>query len=305
LKVRRLCASFGLTAIVSLVSAYPLRAGQKVLTLATTTSTENSGLLAHIHPHFERQTGIQVKVVAKGTGASLQLAREGNADLVLVHAREKENEFVAQGYGVNRRDVMYNDFVIVGPRQDPAGVKGLQNAADALRRVAGCKHLFVSRGDGSGTHLKEQFLWKQSGLTLVTKTTSVVKKGKSREIVMSRPAGDWYLSIGQSMGKTLNFATEKRGYTIADRGTYYAYALDDTPRTDLMILCEGDRRLANPYGVIAVNPARFTQVKFEAATTYIDWITSPKVQRMIGGFRIGGKVLFHPSALPGHMPQEQ
>ena len=304
-KVRRFCASLGLTAIMFLVSMCPLRAGQQVLTLATTTSTENSGLLAYLHPHFERRTGIQIKVVAKGTGASLQLAREGNADLVLVHAREKEDEFIAQGYGVNRRDVMYNDFVIVGPREDPAGVKGLQEAARALRRIAEHEQLFVSRGDGSGTHLKEQFLWKQSGLTLVRKTTPVVKKGESREIVMSRPAGDWYLSIGQGMGKTLNFATEKRGYTIADRGTYYAYALDDTPRTDLIVLCEGGKRLTNPYGVIAVNPARFTEVKFEAATIYIDWITSPEAQQMIGDFRIGGKVLFHPSSLPGHVPHGQ
>lgn len=269
-------------------------AEETVLTLATTTSTENSGLLAHIHPHFEKKTGIRVKVIAKGTGASLQLARDGNADVILVHAREKEDEFVAQGYGVSRRDVMHNDFVILGPKPDPAGAKGTADAPAALKKIAQKRAGFISRGDSSGTHFKEQFLWRVSGIKLVKKEKQIIKKGKPRTVRMERPEGDWYLSIGQGMGNTIRFATEKQAYALADRGTYYAYALSDKPRTDLVILCEGDARLANPYGVIAVNPRKHPHVKHEAAMKYINWVTSPEVQRMIGEFTKGGKVLFHP-----------
>ena len=269
-----------------------------VLTLATTSSTDNSGLLNHIHPRFEEETGITVKVIAKGTGAALQLARDGNADLVLVHAREQEDEFVAAGHGVERRDVMYNDFVIIGPKEDAAGIAQATSPADALRRLAAGGHVFISRGDGSGTHLKEQKLWRETDMPLDNDVLHTTSGGKEGEFRASRPAGDWYLSIGQGMGKTIMAATEKRAYTIADRGTYYAFALTDPPKTDLAVLFEGDDSLRNPYGIIAVDPDKHPHVNFAAARRYIEWITSAEVQDMIGRYTIGGKVLFHPSATP-------
>jgi len=271
---------------------------EDVLTLATTTSTDNSGLLAHIHPHFEKKAGVRVKVIAKGTGASLQLARDGNVDVVLVHARQKEDEFVAEGYGVMRRDVMYNDFVIIGPKADPAGIGDTRNATDALKRLAASGQAFISRGDGSGTHIKEQQLWRSTGLPLRTKNTSLFAGGKRKEVRSLEPVGRWYLSIGQGMGKTIMVTSEKQAYTLADRGTYYAFALPRPPRTDLVILSEGDESLYNPYGVIAVNPAKHPHVNFAMAREYIHWITSPEVQQMIGEYAVGGKVLFHPNAAP-------
>ena len=269
-----------------------------VLTLATTTSTENSGLLAHIHPDFRKKTGIRVRVVAKGTGASLQFARDGNVDVVLVHARQQEDRFMAEGYGVIRREVMYNDFIIIGPGADPAGIRSARDAAEALKRVAAGGHVFVSRGDASGTHLKEQQLWRRTGMPLQSRTVRIFSPGERKELRSVRPAGRWYLSIGQGMGKTIMLAAEKQAYTLADRGTYYAFALARPPKTDLVILFEGDETLYNPYGVIAVNPARHPQVNFPAAKKYIRWITSPEVQRMIGEYTIQGKVLFHPNAGP-------
>jgi tungstate transport system substrate-binding protein len=271
-------------------------ASGETLTLATTTSTENSGLLAHIHPDFERKTGILVKVVAKGTGASLQLARDGNADVVLVHAREHEDRFIAEGYGVMRRDVMYNDFVLIGPSDDPAGVRGAKEPAEALRRIARAERVFISRGDGSGTHIREQQLWRRTALPLENDTITVVAKGKRNPFETLRPWGNWYLSVGQGMGKTIIIATEKRAYTLADRGTYYSFALAKPPKSDLVILCEGHDSLYNPYGVIAVDPKRHPHVNFAGAKKYIDWITSPEVQQMIGRYKFQGKVLFHPNA---------
>jgi len=281
-----------------------------VLTLATTTSTENSGLLAHIHPDFERKTGLRVKVVAKGTGASLQLGRDGNADVVLVHARAEEDRFVAEGHGVMRRDVMYNDFVVIGPRGDPAGVKEAESPGEALKRIATARHTFISRGDASGTHVKEQELWRQTGMALERERVTVFAGGEEKVFESVRPAGGWYVSVGQGMGKTIMVATERQAYTLADRGTYYAFALADSgtdhafalarpARTDLAILCAGHESLRNPYGVMAVNPERHRHVNFEGAQRYIEWITSPAVQAMIGEYRVGGKVLFHPSASSG------
>ncbi len=269
-------------------------AADDVLTLATTTSTENSGLLAHIHPDFEKKTGIKIKVIAKGTGASLRLARDGNVDVVLVHARTHEDKFVADGFGVMRRDVMYNDFVIIGPSSDPARIKGVKLPANALGRIAACKEVFVSRGDASGTHIREQQLWRRTGMKLESKNVTMFLSGKRKTFQSIRPHGEWYLSIGQGMGKTIMVATEKQAYTLADRGTCYAFALAEPAKTDLVILCEGDRSLLNPYGVIAVNPQRHPQVNFAAAKQYIRWITSPEVQKMIGQYRVSGKVLFHP-----------
>ncbi|HUT13843.1 MAG TPA: substrate-binding domain-containing protein [Thermoguttaceae bacterium] len=258
-------------------------AAPDVLTLATTTSTDNSGLLAQIHPDFEKRTGIKVKVVAKGTGASLQLARDGNADVVLVHAPGLERKFVEKGYGVKRHPVMYNDFVIIGPKSDPAGITNAENPAHALMLIADAEHDFVSRGDQSGTHEKEQYLWAITGNYAEP----------DPETFVLRPTGDWYLSIGQGMGKTISVATEKQAYTLADRGTYYAFALSEPARTDLAILYEGGDDLHNPYSVIAVSPNKHPGVNFEAATKYIEWITSADVQEMIGQYTVQGKMLFH------------
>ena len=273
-------------------------ATEQILVLATTTSTENSGLLAEIHPDFERRFGIRVKVVAKGTGASLQLARDGNADVVLVHAPEEEERFVEEGYGVMRRAVMHNDFVIIGPEEDGAGVGSAKTPGEAFARIARAGHVFVSRGDGSGTHLKEQELWRRSGAALERREVTTIVKGGEKTFESVRPTGDWYFEIGQGMGKAITAATERRGCTLADRGTYYALALARPPRTDLTILYEGDERLRNPYSVIAVNPRGQPHVNFEGARKYIEWITAPEAQRMIGEYRVGGELLFHPGAMP-------
>jgi tungstate transport system substrate-binding protein len=287
----------GLLAALGVLGA-PCSGAQQVLVLATTTSTENSGLLGEIHPDFEKKSGIRVKVVAKGTGASLQLARDGNADVVLVHAPDEEERFVEKGYGVLRRPVMYNDFVIIGPEDDRAGVGSAKTPGEAFARVARARHVFVSRGDGSGTHLKEQELWLESGAALERHEVTVIIGGMERTFESVRPTGDWYLEIGQGMGKAITMTTEMRGYTLADRGTYYALALARPAGTDLRILYEGHESLRNPYSVIAVNPRRHAHVNFEGARRYIEWIASPEVQRMIGDYRVGGKVLFHPSAKP-------
>jgi len=276
--------------------ASPVLAASDVLTLATTTSTENSGLLAYLHPDFEAKTGIRVKVIAKGTGASLQLGRDGNADVLLVHAPEQELKFVAEGYGLMRRNVMYNDFVIIGPADDPAGTRSTETAAEAFRKMPAAQATFVSRGDNSGTHIKEQTIWRKTGLPLEVEEVTVIAGGEEVKSESVRPRGDWYLSIGQGMGKTITFTTEKRGYTLADRGTYYAFSLAEPPKTDLVILSEGDPILFNPYGVIAVSPARHPEMNFDAARKYIDWITSPEVQEMIANYTVQGKTLFHPSA---------
>ena len=273
-------------------------AAEDTLILATTTSTENSGLLAYLHPDFERKTRIRVKVVAKGTGASLQLARDGNADLILVHAREQEDQFVADGYGVMRRDVMVNDFILIGPETDPAGIRGVKDPAEALCRVARRQSEFISRGDGSGTHIREQQLWRRADLPLESETVTLFSQGKKKRFESVRPAGDWYLSIGQGMGKTILIATEKRAYTLADRGTYYSFALAQPAKTDLAVLCQGHESLYNPYGVIAVDPQRYPHVNFAGAKQYIEWITSPEIQRMVGEHKVQGKVLFHPNAAP-------
>lgn len=294
--MRALCRSILLSA--PLLGAFPIPSASdaaEVLTLATTTSTENSGLLRAIHPDFQRRTGITIKVVAKGTGASLQLARDGNADVVLVHARAQEDRFVEQGHGVMRRDVMYNDFVILGPKRDPAGVRTADDPAQALRRIARGGHTFVSRGDGSGTHTKEQALWRETGLPLETQVVAFFSSGRRKTVRTDRPAGSWYLSIGQGMGPAIMMATERQAYLLADRGAYYAFAMARPPKTDLSILYASAASLHNPYGVIAVNPKKHPHVRHEAAVRYIEWITSPEVQAMIGRYQVGGKTLFHPA----------
>jgi len=262
-------------------AATPTAAPPQEMILATTTSTADSGLLESILPVFEKANNAKVKVVAVGTGQALKLGQDGNADVVLVHARAQEEQFVADGWGVDRRDVMYNDFILVGPAQDPAGSKGLSTAAEALQAIASKQATFASRGDNSGTHTKEKDLWKKAGL---------------------EPKGDWYKSLGQGMGDTLIFANEKGAYALADRGTYLSMK-DKLP--NLTILVGGasikensDQSLLNPYGVIAVNPARYPSVKFALAQKFMSWLTAVETQKLIGQYGVDkfGQPLFYPDS---------
>ena len=241
------------------------------LRLATTTSTENSGLLRVLLPKFEASTGIKVHVLAVGTGQALTLGRNGDVDVVLVHAPPAEKQFVTQGYGVNRRAVMYNDFVIVGPRSDPATLQSASDVVEALGRIAKTSSRFVSRGDDSGTHKKERRLWEQTDL---------------------EPSGDWYLEVGQGMGKALQIAAELDAYTLTDRGTWLAYE-GDLP---LSVVFEGDERLFNPYGVIAVNPERHPHTNYRDALRFIDWLTSNEGQDVVRNYRKHNRPLFVPMA---------
>lgn len=275
-------------------------AEDKTIKMSTTTSTENSGLLDVLLPEFKKDTGISVKVFAKGTGASIRDGMDGNVDVIFVHAKAREEKFVSEGYGTKRYAVMHNDFVILGPATDPAKVKSANDAPAALMKIADAKASFVSRGDDSGTHTKEQELWKDTGISLVTETRQIVKKGKKRDVSFMHPGGlgKWYLSIGQGMGKTLTFAEEKQGYTMADRGTFLKYKLGRKQGLDLEILCEGDERLFNPYGVIPVNPKKYTHVKNKLADTFAKWLVSPKAQAMIADYKIQGQQAFFPDAIP-------
>ncbi len=249
----------------------PLAFAQQVLRLSTTTSTENSGLLAYLLPQFEAKTKLKVKVISVGTGKALELARNGDVDVTLVHARAAEDKFVADGDGIDRRDVMYNDFVIVGPQSDPAGVAGGKNVLDALRKIAASPAKFISRGDNSGTDQMERAYWK--ALAIV-------------------PAGSRYLSAGLGMGEVLNMAAELQAYTLSDRATYATYHA----RTGLAIMVEGDPKMYNPYGIIAVNPARHKDINATGARQLIDWLTSADGQKAIASFKPGGQQLFFPSA---------
>ena len=242
--------------------------------MATTTSTDNSGLLSALLPVFKEKTGIEVKVIAVGTGKAIKHGENGDVDVILVHARAAEDKFVADGFGVNRRDVMHNDFVIIGPGDDPAGIKGMKDVAEALGMLAESGGTFVSRGDDSGTHKKEKSLWKAAGI---------------------EPSGEWYMSAGQGMGAVLNIANEKRAYTMTDRGTFIAYR----GKIDLPVIVEGDKRLFNPYGVIAVNPKKHSHVKYNEVMKFIEWLTSEEGQKLIGGFKKDGEILFYPDAVPG------
>lgn len=255
---------------VSLSFASPGLA-QQALRLSTTTSTENSGLLKHLLPAFEAQSGMKVHVISVGTGKALELAKNGDVDVTLVHARPSEDKFVMEGHGVERRDVMYNDFIIAGPVSDPAGIKGMNDVHAALRKIVETKARFISRGDNSGTNQMERAYWKEIG---------------------RKPAGSAYVSAGLGMGEVLTMAAEMQGYTLTDRATYIAYRA----RTGLAVLVEGDRRMFNPYGIIAVNPERHRHVNFKGAMQLIEWITSPAGQQRIAGFRVDGQQLFFPSA---------
>lgn len=276
-------------------------AEEKVLKMSTTTSTENSGLLDVLLPELKKDTGISVKVFAKGTGASIRDGMDGNVDVIFVHAKAREEKFVAEGYGTKRYAVMHNDFVILGPASDPAGIKGTRDAAAALKKIAEAKAKFVSRGDDSGTHTKEQQLWQATGLPLKTETKEIVKKGKKASVSFKSPGGigEWYFSIGQGMGKTLIFAEEKRAYTLADRGTFLNYKFGRKQGLDLEILCEGDLALFNPYGVIPVNPKKYPHVKYEMADAFAKWLISGKAQALIANYKIQGQQAFFPEAIPG------
>lgn len=284
---------------LTIMMAVSVMAADKVLTMSTTTSTQSSGLLDVLLPAFAKDTGIQVKVIAKGTGAAIRDGVDGNVDIIFVHAKGREHNFVEQGYGTKRYAVMHNDFVILGPAADPAGIRGGSDAAQALEKIAVAKQEFISRGDDSGTHTKEQILWRSSAVELKEIVQTIVKKGKKEEITYALPANaeDWYLAIGQGMGKTVTYADEKQAYTLADRGTFIKYKYGKTPAIDLEVLCEGDAGLANPYGIIPVNPKRHPHVKIDLAEKFAEWMTSARGQKLIADYRLEGKQLFYPDAI--------
>ncbi|HEU5014429.1 MAG TPA: substrate-binding domain-containing protein [Roseiflexaceae bacterium] len=266
--------------------------GPGTLRLATTTSTADSGLLDAILPDFEQKYNARVDVVAVGTGQALKLGENGDADVVLVHARKLEDAFVAQGFGVNRRDVMYNDFIIVGPKDDPAGIKGMAQAADAFKAIAARQASFAARGDNSGTATKEQSIWASAGITPTTQMP-------------------WYKSLGQGMGETLTTANEMPAYTLADRGTYLSMK-DRLPNLAIMVggqtIDENkDKALLNPYGVIPVNPEKHSGINADLAEKFAAWITSPETQQKIGAYGKDkyGQPLFYPSTNPSGLDDEK
>jgi tungstate transport system substrate-binding protein len=261
-----------------LISAATLLYGQaaaqeKSIVVASTTSTQDSGLFGYLLPIVKQRLGIDVKVLAQGTGQALDTARRGDADVVFVHARSAEEKFLAEGFGVKRYPVMYNDFVLIGPKDDPAGIKG-RDVLTALQTLKAKSAAFVSRGDRSGTHIAELALWKQAGIDI------------------ARDKGPWYKEIGQGMGAALNMASAANAYVLADRGTWLAFK----NRGDLAILVEGDKRLFNQYGVILVSPAKHPHVKKDLGQQFIDWLVSPEGQRAIAGYKINGQQLFYPNA---------
>ncbi|MDJ0888593.1 MAG: substrate-binding domain-containing protein [Desulfobacterales bacterium] len=285
--------------LAAMLAAYAA-ADEKLLTMSTTTSTQASGLLDVLLPAFKADTGVSVKVIAKGTGAAIRDGMDGNVDLIFVHAKAREKQFVREGYGTRRFPIMHNDFVILGPAADPAGIRGTREVSQTLQKIAGAGAPFISRGDDSGTHTKEQQLWQASGLPLKTASQTIVKKGTNRKISFSHPdgLGRWYFSIGQGMGKALTFAEEKQAYILSDRGTYIKFRYGKKPALDLEVLCEGDPRLANPYGVIPVNPAKFPHVKHALAEQFARWLSAERGQGLIARYRLEGQQLFYPDALP-------
>jgi tungstate transport system substrate-binding protein len=240
---------------------------ESILRLSTTTSTENSGLLKVLLPQFEAQTHIKVHVISVGTGKALELAKNGDVDVTLVHARAAEDKFMAEGHGVNRRDVMYNDFIIVGPVEDGAGIKGSRDVIAAMRKIVAAKARFVSRGDNSGTDQMEQVYWKEAG---------------------GKPQAGAYVSAGLGMGEVLTMAAQMQAYTLTDRATYGAYRA----KTGLAVLVEGDAKMFNPYGIIAVNPAKYPDINIQGANSLINWLTSAPGQAAINAFRVDAQQLF-------------
>ena len=289
----------GLVIFLAFFTLSAMAYGDDTITMSTTTSTENSGLLNVLLPAFTADTGIRVKVIAKGTGAAIRDGMDGNVDIIFVHAKDREEKFVSDGFGAYRLAVMHNDFVIIGPKNDPAGIQGMKNGPEALKRIADKKALFISRGDDSGTHTKEQALWKLSDVVLQTDTRDIVVNDKKKTLAFVHPdgLGEWYFSIGQGMGKTLTFAEEKQAYTLTDRGTYLKYKYGRRQGLDLDILVEGDPALFNPYGIIPVNPEKYPQVKFKEAEIFAKWLVSERAQKIIADYKIEGRQAFFPDAL--------
>lgn len=251
-------------------------AENQVLKMATTTSTDNTGLLDYLAPRFKQDTGVELQWVSVGTGKALELGRNCDVDVLLVHAPAAEKKFVEEGHGVDRREVMYNDFVVIGPENDPAKVKGLA-VSDAMQKMAQDKAVFVSRGDDSGTHKKEIGLWKKAGIEGIDKEA-------------------WYVQTGQGMMATINVAAERNGYTLTDRGTYITYENNQKGNPPLVILVEGDPGLFNQYSVIPINPAKCPDTKFDLAKKFSDWMASEPIQQFIGDFKLLDKQLFTPNA---------
>jgi tungstate transport system substrate-binding protein len=272
MELRRTILRVSLVLIAAAIA--PAASAQSFITIASTTSTEQSGLFSHILPIFNKKTGIEVRVVALGTGQALDMGRRGDADVVFVHAKAAEEKFIAEGHGVKRLPVMYNDFVLIGPKADPAKIAGSKNILDALRRIKEAAAPFVSRGDRSGTHMAELNLWKQAGVDIT------VDKGL------------WYRDTGQGMGPALNSASSMNAYLLSDRGTWIAFK----NRDNLTILVEGDKRLFNQYGVTLVNPEKHKHVKKALGQAFIDWLISPEGQHAIGEYKIRGEPLFFPNA---------
>jgi tungstate transport system substrate-binding protein len=296
--MKRLLAFIGICMLSSVLGT-SVQAEDKVLKMSTTTSTEASGLLNILLPAFEKDTGIKIKVIAKGTGAAIKDGEDGNVDVIFVHAVDREMKFVKDGFGTKRYPVMHNDFIILGPVADPAGIKGMKESPAALKKLAMAKAPFISRGDDSGTHTKELEVWKASGVAMADKKITMAKDGKDVEVNSKSPADSeaWYFSIGQGMGKTLTFADEKQAYTLSDRGTYIAYKFGKKPAIGLEILVEGDADLANPYGIIPVNPAKFPHVQYDMTMQFVNWLTGEPGQKLIGGFLLEGKQLFFPDVI--------
>ncbi|MFZ1000747.1 MAG: extracellular solute-binding protein [Pseudolabrys sp.] len=263
-----------LAAATVLASATVATAQDKSIVVSSTTSTQDSGLFGHILPLFKAKTGIDVKVVSQGTGQALDTGRRGDADVVFVHAKSAEEKFLAEGEGVKRYPVMYNDFVLIGPKGDPAGIKGMKDVAKALQVIKDQQADFISRGDRSGTHIAEINLWNGSGIDI------------------DKEKGPWYKSVGQGMGAALNTANASNAYVLSDRGTWLSFK----NKGDLQILVEGDKRLFNQYGVMLVNPAKHPNVKKDLGQQFIDWLVSPEGQKAIADYKINGEQLFYPNA---------
>jgi tungstate transport system substrate-binding protein len=265
-----------LLAVVTLAAAAaaaPLAAQEKFITVASTTSTEQSGLFKYLLPIFEKKTGIQVRVVAVGTGQALDIGRRGDADVVFVHDPAAEKKFVDDGFGVNYKQVMYNDFVLIGPKSDPAKIAGGKDILAALQKIEAAKASFVSRADRSGTHAAELRYWKAAGIDI------------------AKQKGPWYKETGSGMGPALNTASSMGGYILADRGTWLSFK----NRGDLAILVEGDKKLFNQYGIMLVNPAKHASVKKDLGNSFVNWIASPEGQKAIAGYKVGGEQLFFPN----------
>jgi tungstate transport system substrate-binding protein len=266
---------FMLAAAALAALSLPAAAQDKSIVVSSTTSTQDSGLFGHILPLFKAKTGIEVKVLSQGTGQALYSGRRGDADVVFVHAKEQEDKFVADGFGVKRYPVMYNDFVLIGPKNDPAGIKGSKDIVAALKTIKTKTAPFISRGDESGTHSAELALWKAAGID-----------------VAGADKGSWYKEIGQGMGAALNTASASNAYVLADRGTWISFK----NKGDLLIAVEGDKRLFNQYGVILMNPAKHAYVKKEMGQQFIDWLVSAEGQKAIADYKIDGQQLFYPNA---------